>query len=118
MIDTYFVPLIEGVLAPDNNHPIFVKALTHNSRLIRLPEGFLDRRDHVDQARRLILAHHRKYLKSTLAESFPFEHYIYLIAPTRSVRFSIDGQNLGIFKDIPANPSFRVGKKRYEIADE
>ena len=106
-----FKPLLEGQLYPENSHPIFAKALTHGERSIRLPVDFAEQPDHLHQACRLATAHHRKYVSI----AFPIQHYAYFISPTRSARISITGQVLGIFKDIPANPSFTIGEKRYEV---
>ncbi len=117
MNDRDFEPLIEGELLSDNGHPIFVKALTHGTRVVRLPRGFVDQSDHLHEVRRLVTAHHRKYVKTSLARTFPIQHYVYFASPKRSVRISVTGQVLGSFNDIPANPSFTIGTKRYEIGD-
>ncbi len=117
MNNTYFKPLIEGALSADNGHPIFVKVLTHGSRAIPLPEGFAEQRDHLRQARNLVIAHHRNYVKSSLARNFTIQYYVYFTNPTRNLRISVTGQVLGFFNDIPANSSFKIGAKRYEIGD-
>ena len=123
MNDRDFEPHIEGVLSSDNDHPVFVKALTHGTRVVRLPRGFVDQSDHLNKARHLVITHHRKYMQRTLAEKFPICFYKYMTTATRSVRISVDGRVLGIFKDVPANPSFGIttadGKTRmYKIVDE
>ena len=117
MNDRYFEPLIEGALSADNGHPIFVKALTYRSRSIPLPEGFAEQRNHLRQAQNLVIAHHAKYEQSALARNFPIQHYVYFTSRSRSLRISVTGQLLGVFRDIPANPSFTIGAKRYEIGD-
>ncbi len=119
----YFEPLIEGSLFSNNGHPIFVKALTYGSRVIRLLAGFTEQRDHLHQARCLVIAHQKKYVQSSHVRAFPIQYYAYFTSATRSVRISVTGQVLGIFEDIPANPSFGIttadGKKRnYEIVDK
>lgn len=123
MNDRYFEPLIEGALLANNGHPIFAKALTHGARVVRLPRGFVDQSDHLHQARHLVIAHQKGYLESSHVRAFPIQHYVYFTSPTRSVRISVDGRVLGIFHDVPANPSFGIttadGKTRiYEIVDE
>ena len=117
MNDRDFEPLIEGELLSDNGHPVFVKALTHGTRVVRLPRGFVDQRDHLHHARQLVIAHHRMYENESLARVFPIQHYVYFTSPRRSIRISTAGRVIGIFEDIPANPSFTIGAKRYEIGD-
>jgi len=118
MNDQSFEPLIEGALSADNGHPIFAKALTYGTRVVRLPRGFVDQSDHLHEVRRLVTAHHRKYVKTSLARTFSIQHYVYFTSPKRSVRISVTGQVLGSFNDIPADPEFTIGGKRYEIVDE
>ena len=118
MNDRYFEPLIEGALSADNGHPIFLKALTYGTRVVRLPRGFVDQSDHLHKARHLVISHHREYVQRTLAESFPIRYYVYFTSATRSLRISVTGQVLGFYNDIPANPEFTIGGKRYEIVDE
>ncbi len=118
MNNRYFEPLIEGELFSDNGHPIFLKALTHETRVVRLPRGFVDQSDHLHQARHLVIAHQKGYVESSHARAFPIQHYVYFTSRKRSVRISVTGQVLGSFNDIPANPEFTIGGKRYEIVDE
>ena len=122
MNDRDFEPLIEGGI-PDSRHSVFVKALTYNSRVIRLSARFAGQRDHLRLARDLVIAHYRKYVKLSHAKVFPLQYYKYMISPTRSLRISTAGRVIGIFEDVPADPSFGIttanGKKRnYEIGDE
>ncbi len=118
MIDRDFEPLIEGELLSDNAHPIFLKALTYGSRVVRLPRGFVDQSDHLNKARHLVIAHQKGYVQSSHTRAFPIQHYVYFTSRKRSVRISVTGQVLGAFNDIPANPSFTIGAKRYELVDE
>ncbi len=118
MNDRDFEPLIEGELLSDNGYPIFVKALTHGTRVVRLPKGFVDQSDHLHQARHLVIAHQKGYMESSHGRAFPIRYYLYFTSPTRSTRISVTGQVLGSFNDIPANPSFTIGAKRYELVDK
>ncbi len=118
MNDRDFEPLIEGALSADNSHRIFLKALTYGTRVVRLPRGFVDQSDHLHQARHLVIAHQKGYVQSSHTRAFPIQHYVYFTSRKRSVRISVTGQVLGAFNDIPANPSFTIGAKRYELIDE
>lgn len=112
MTDEIFKPLIEGEIL-NNRMPIFAKALTYVNRVIRLPDGFVERHDHLHLARGLVVEHRQRYLKARWERSFPISYYKYLIWPDRSIRISVTGEVLGIFEDIPANPSFKVGGREY-----
>ena len=117
MNDRYFEPLIEGALSTDNGHPIFLKALTYGTRVVRLPRGFVDQSDHLHEARHLVIAHQKAYIESSYARAFPIQHYVYYTSRKRSLRISVTGQVLGSFNDIAANPEFTIGAKRYGIGD-
>lgn len=117
MNDRYFEPLIEGEI-PDSGIPVFAKALTYNSRVIRLSARFAEQRDHLRQAQNLVIAHQKGYVESSHARAFPIQHYVCFTSRKRSVRISVAGQVLGSFNDTPANPSFTIGAKRYELVDE
>jgi hypothetical protein len=109
MTDEIFKPLIEGEIPRRGGPAGIFKILTYGNRVIRLPAGFVERPDHLHLARRLVVEHHRRYLKARYERSFPISYYKYLIWPDRSIRISVTGEVLGIFEDIPANPSFKVG---------
>ena len=115
MTNEEFQPLIEGEIAA-GGQPIFVKALTYGMRVIRLPQGFAKRDDHLRQAQRRVVAHYNNYMLNKRDQIFPILYYKYLVSPTRSVRISVTGDVLGVFEDSPANPSFAIGGREYEIA--
>ena len=117
MKNDLFEPIIEGEI-PAGGHPIFVKALTYGQRVIRLQSGFVKRHDHVRQARHMVVAHYKKYMKDKKDRVFPIRYYKYLIRPTCSIRISVSGDVLGVFEDQPANPSFTIVGERFEIGNE
>ena len=106
-----FRPLIEGEI-PDGGPSILVKALTYRARVIYLAYGFKEHPEHLRLARRLASSHFQKYVKSGAARIFPILYYKYMILPNRSIRISTSGEILGIFEDIPANPSVTIGGRK------
>ena len=114
-MDEKFRPILEGNLFPDNGHPIFAKVLTHKERLVHIGPRFLESPNYVRTAGRMIAEHHRRYVKTPSAERFPIAYYALFTAPDRTIRYNVAGEVIGVFEDIPCNPSFEVGGRSFEI---
>lgn len=109
-MDKNFTASIEGKLFDDNPYPIFAKALTHNSRVIWLWPGFEFEPDYLEYAQRRIAEHHREYE----SEAFPIAYYVLFLSDL-SMRFTVEGEVIGIFDDRPIKSSFEVGGTSYTI---
>ncbi len=106
-------PLIEAVLDPECRMPIFIKALTHGTRVIKLPQGFPDRPDALDEVRRLVRDHWARYRERGLDRNFPILHYAYMPRPGRSVRLTPEGELIGAFSDRPTQAGLRLASGRW-----
>ncbi|ADR35531.1 hypothetical protein Ocepr_0067 [Oceanithermus profundus DSM 14977] len=105
-------PLIEAVLDPECRMPVFIKALTHGSRVIELPRGFPDRPDALDEVRRIVRDHRARYRARGLGRNFPILYYAYVPRPGRSVRLTPEGEVIGPFRDRPTRAGLRLADGR------
>ncbi|WP_457637451.1 hypothetical protein [Oceanithermus sp.] len=107
-----FRPHIEAVLSPECRVSIFIKAVTHGTRLIRLPEGFAERPDALAEVRRLVRRHWQWYRDGGHDEHFPIQYYTYIVRPGLSYRFTTAGDYIGEFCDEPNVAGIRLADGR------
>jgi len=110
MNEVRFVPLIEGRLDPEAERrvPIFILALTHPTRVVRLDPEFAKRDDHLGRAQALVRAHHERYLKSGPHAGLPIVGYRYFPAPDWGFELGVDGALLGTFQGRPIEAGFSL----------
>ncbi len=106
-------PLIEAVLDPGCRMPVFIKALTHGTRVIELPQDFPDGPGAFEEVRRLVRDHWARYRARGLDQSLPILHYAYMPRPGRSVRLTPGGELIGAFSDRPTQAGLKLTGGRW-----
>jgi hypothetical protein len=110
MRESRFVPLIEAQLDPEAERrmSVVILAITHGTRVVRLPASFTDRDDHLARAQDEARRHRARYRQGGLSKALPIVGYRYFAAPDWGYALGLDGEVLGTFRGRPVQAGVRT----------
>ncbi|WP_287371333.1 hypothetical protein [Oceanithermus sp.] len=110
MKESRFVPLIEAQLDPEveRRMSVTILAVTHGTRVVRLPADFPGRDDHLARAQDEARRHRARYRQSGFCASLPIVGYRYFPAPDWGYALGPDGGLRGVFRGRPIQAGFRT----------